>query len=461
MIAAHNIVVVTINYRLGALGWLAQKTLEATKGDSFQNKGDAGNYGLMDQQFALRWVKKNIAAFGGDPSKITIAGESAGGLSVLLNLASVTLAKDLFRGAIVESGAYLFHSLPSQTAYENQYGDKFVDSVLAATSSVNGIRCSDLTANSAASDVRTCLRGATVATVLAQQNAVFGSLAISPDFGPLTLPNSLRKSFAGGKFIHVPVMQGTNANEGRYFEPLFLTFPAYEFSAVVGAGGPANYDLAHSNSLCLAQPKCTYVEEINLWLTGLDIPGSINTASFDSKLAKTDYPLKKFADYYLPQSAPSADEGLAQILTDYLFACNSLDATTDMAKDVAVYAYEFNDPFAPPLSPTPAVTVQPDDQYGYPTASEHGAELQFLFAFPFTANLTNAEQKLETDMHSYWANFVKNGNPNTGTPVPSWPRFASKQNVQNLVPGPGSSGSGTTFGAKHFCAVWEPIISKE
>lgn len=459
LIAAHGIVV-TINYRLGALGWLAQKAVEATKADAFEHKGDAGNYGLMDQQFALQWVRANIAAFGGDPSKVTIDGESAGGLSVFLNLASTATAQGLFRGAIVESGSYLLHSLPSQASYESQYGNAFVNAVLAATGTVNGVNCKSLTAKSAPSDVRTCLRGATVATLLKEQNAVYGALAISPDFGPLSLPNGLQESFASGKFNRVPVMQGTNANEGRYFEPLFLTFPDSDFHAVVNAGGPANYYIAHPSTLCGFGTKCTYEQEIRLWLTGLGVPDSVNTASFDSKLEKSVYPLKAFPDYYLPHSTPSADEGLAQILTDDLFACNGLDAATDMAKYVPVHAFEFNDPFAPPLDTTPAVTVKPDDQYGYPTASEHGAELQFLFAFPFTGILSGDEKKLAKAMQSYWANFVKSGDPNTGSAMPSWPAFTSNASVQNLVPGSGLSAPITTFGAEHSCTIWEPIIAK-
>src|SRR5208337_4439559 len=111
MVAANDIILVTINYRLGALGWLAQKTVQAAKANGFQKVGDAGDYGLMDQQFALQWVKKDIAAFGGDPTKVTIAGQSAGGLSVSANLASTTTGKGLFRGAIIESGAYKLHDL--------------------------------------------------------------------------------------------------------------------------------------------------------------------------------------------------------------------------------------------------------------------------------------------------------------------------------------------------------------
>ena len=81
-LAAEGTVVVTINYRLGALGFLAHPALAARPGDA------AGNYGLMDQQAALRWVERNIAQFGGDPERVTIAGQSAGGLSVLSHLVS-------------------------------------------------------------------------------------------------------------------------------------------------------------------------------------------------------------------------------------------------------------------------------------------------------------------------------------------------------------------------------------
>ena len=91
-LAADGIVVVTINYRLGALGFLAHPALASRPG------GPAGNYGLMDQQAALRWVQRNIAQFGGDPRNVTIAGQSAGGLSVLAHLVSPRLARALPAG---------------------------------------------------------------------------------------------------------------------------------------------------------------------------------------------------------------------------------------------------------------------------------------------------------------------------------------------------------------------------
>lgn len=95
MATQGDIVVVTVNYRLGTLGFLADPALS-------QN-GDVGNYGLADQQAALRWVRDNVAEFGGDPTQVTIAGESAGAMSVCDHLVAPESA-GLFRAAILQSG---------------------------------------------------------------------------------------------------------------------------------------------------------------------------------------------------------------------------------------------------------------------------------------------------------------------------------------------------------------------
>ena len=99
-LANQGIVVVSINYRLGVLGWLAHPELSAES-----PLGVSGNYGLLDQIEALRWVQHNIGAFGGDPSNVTIAGESAGALSVMYLMAAPP-ARGLFAKAIAES-AYM------------------------------------------------------------------------------------------------------------------------------------------------------------------------------------------------------------------------------------------------------------------------------------------------------------------------------------------------------------------
>ncbi len=97
--AEHGVVFVTVNYRLGPLGWLALPELSAES-----PHGVSGNYGLLDPIEALKWVKKNIAAFGGDPGNVTIMGESAGGVSIADLMAS-PLARGCFRRRLLKASA--------------------------------------------------------------------------------------------------------------------------------------------------------------------------------------------------------------------------------------------------------------------------------------------------------------------------------------------------------------------
>ena len=456
LVAANNIVVVTINYRLGALGFLAQSAIAATKANTYENVGDAGNYGLMDQQFAIAWIKKHAAALGGNPAKITIGGQSAGGLSVLLDMLAPGTT-GLYRGAIVESGAYQLHDVLTETAYENLYGNAYVDAVLAVTPNVGSIECSKLTTASPTSQIVKCLDAATVASLLTAQTNTFGAFGIAPDSGTLFVPTGLQQGLAAGDFPHIPVLIGGNLNEGRYFEPGLIPYSG-TFSADVAAGGPANYDLANTNSLCNGG-VCTYGTETGVVLKELGVP--MQNGNWLNALETRDYPVANFPDQYLAGNAPTADAALAQIATDYQFACNALDAATDISGFSTVYSYELNDPLAPPISSSPAVTTAPNNQYGYATASEHGAELQFLFSFPSTSGLSTNEKTLETTMQSYWGNFIKTGNPSVGATLPKWPAFGTKKLVQNLVPGPANPAPIATFAKEHYCSVWEPIISAE
>src|SRR5438552_4661211 len=128
-----GIVALTVNYRLGVFGFLAHPDLtkESTRHAS-------GNYGLLDQNAALRWVQQNIAAFGGDPRKVTIAGESAGSISVSALMAS-PLSKDLIAGAIGESGAAINPTFsPVPLAQAEKAGTTFATAVKA--DSIAGLR---------------------------------------------------------------------------------------------------------------------------------------------------------------------------------------------------------------------------------------------------------------------------------------------------------------------------------
>ncbi|MGC1478771.1 MAG: carboxylesterase family protein [Terriglobales bacterium] len=438
LVAENNIIVVTINYRLGALGWLVEPGLLATTANSFQNVGDAGNYGLMDQQFAMHWVQRNISGFGGDARKVTIGGESAGGLSVSSNLVSTTTAAGLFRGAIIESGAYMLHDVPSEAVYGAIFGPYF-DGALGC----------------APPNDAPCLQAAPVASILAAQDAVFGANGISPDFGTKVLPRALQPALSTGEFIRVPVLQGTNANEGRLFEPLDFPFDS-TFPNILAAGGPANFDLSNPNTFCEA--VCTYPQEINLFLGVLGIPAAENTPAFGAAVA-AEYPLANFPDPYLPGDAPSSDEALAQVFTDLVFACNGSDSNIDLSFFVPVFGYEFNDPNAPPTVGFGTVVAPPNDVFGYPTASEHAAELQFLFNFGTTLNTD--EQQLAGEMKTYWGNFVNTGDPNLPRHVSFWLPFNLFGAVQDLTPGPRVPIPYFSFREEHFCRTWQPFIAAE
>jgi para-nitrobenzyl esterase len=128
-LARKGVVVVGINYRLGVFGFLAHPALSAESG-----RGASGNYGLLDQVAALRWVRENAAAFGGDPQNVTIFGESAGSFAVSA-LVATPLARGLVTRAIGESGSYLGHHVlePLSLAASEEQGTKLAASLGAAS----------------------------------------------------------------------------------------------------------------------------------------------------------------------------------------------------------------------------------------------------------------------------------------------------------------------------------------
>ena len=205
LVTQGDVIVVTINYRLGYLGFLAEAGLDA--------EGHvAANYGLLDQQFALDWVRRNIAGFGGDPANVTIFGESAGGLSVLSNLASPT-GHGLFNKVIVESGAYAL-KLPSLAAAEAKG-----NAVAAAV----GCGASDTA----------CLRQLTVEQLLTQ--AAAPGVSVTTIVDGTVLPLSLDAALPRGRFNRVPVMNGSNHDEYRLFVPADANLTADAYPAALSA----------------------------------------------------------------------------------------------------------------------------------------------------------------------------------------------------------------------------------
>ena len=184
--AKRGIVTVTVNYRLGIFGFFVHP--ELVKESAHQA---AGNYGLMDQHAALIWVQQNIAAFGGDPERVTIAGESAGSMSVSGQVAS-PLSKGLFTRAIAESGSLLGPSTPTPRETAEQNGVKFANAIGASS-------LADLRNIPADKLLELSARGRFTTTV----DGYF-------------LPETPDMIFSKGHQMHVPLLAGWNTAESDY-----------------------------------------------------------------------------------------------------------------------------------------------------------------------------------------------------------------------------------------------------
>jgi para-nitrobenzyl esterase len=282
-LAAAGTVVVTINYRLGALGFLAHPALASRPG------GAAGNYGLMDQQAALRWVQRNIARFGGDPHNVTIAGQSAGGLSVLAQMVSPG-ARGLFQKAIVQSGTFALNQQPLATAEAS--GEKFAQSV----------GCADQTA--------ACLRSVPVSDLVSKFGVEIPGVV---DGSVLTQP--IGTALARGQFARVPVINGITHDEELIFVAgLGITVSQGTNIPLAGpAADPANYQANIAQALGVSAERAAAIA--------------------------AEYPLSAY---------PSPVVAFSLLVSDASFACPALQVDRwTAARGVPTYAYQFNDDNAP------------------------------------------------------------------------------------------------------------------
>jgi para-nitrobenzyl esterase len=301
-LAQDGTVVVTINYRLGALGFLAHPALADRPG------GAAGNYGLMDQQAALRWVRRNIRGFGGDPRNVTIAGQSAGGLSVLMHLIARG-SGGLFQRAIVQSGSFA----PRQQSLDAAEQD--------GTAFAAAAGCPDQAAD--------CLRGLPVADLVAKQ-----TVGIPGVIDGKVLTRSVGPSLRSGRFHRVPIINGSNHDEERLFIALG--------SAVSGG-----------RSVPLP-------------------PGPVDVGSYERVigvvLGVSAGRAEAIAREYPVDQSPSPVQAFSTLVSDANFACPALEQNRWTARRVPTFAYEFDDDAAPerfvPQIATPTVaTHQSELQY--------------------------------------------------------------------------------------------------
>ncbi|HEY3815366.1 MAG TPA: carboxylesterase family protein [Caulobacteraceae bacterium] len=211
-LARKGVIVVTVAYRVGPFGWFAHPALTAESPHH-----SSGNYGLEDQIAALRWVQSNIAAFGGDPSKVTIAGQSAGAASMSLLVASPQ-ARGLFRGVIAESGG-MFEPLQLAPGYQ-----------LANAEREGAAFAQSLGAKSLAD-----LRALPANTIMAGHWAP----VVHPVIEPYALPRSPYDAYVAGSQNDTPIMVGSNADEARSLISDLDSVTAANFDAgIAKAWGP-------------------------------------------------------------------------------------------------------------------------------------------------------------------------------------------------------------------------------
>lgn len=404
-LVSKGVVVVAINYRLGPLGFLGDATLENAS-------GGVGNYGVMDQQAALRWVKANIAAFGGDPANVTIFGESAGGFSVLTHLAS-PLSKGLFHKAIVESGAYAVNSQLTKAALET--GSRtIVTNALGAAARAGVALPAGCTSSSATA---ACLR-ALPASVIQNQlapafNAVYSSP--TPSVDGEVLPQSVRATFSAGQNNAVPLINGSNQDEWS----LFLAITELAGGAPLTAAGYPSY----------------LATGLGLGTQASGIAAAYPLASYGSNAAQQ------------PSLAATA------VGTDLIFACNAFNVSKRVqAQGQPIYMYEFRDQ-------TAYATIGSNVNTGtnstsFPQGAAHSYEIQYLFDFAGYPARSAEQQALSEAMATYWTNFAKGGDPNSGRAVATpWTRFTGSNVLGLDVAGGGGAAMFTTFATDHKCTT--------
>ncbi|MBI4955491.1 MAG: carboxylesterase family protein [Myxococcales bacterium] len=353
---ASGHVVVSFNYRLGALGFLAERHLSAEDA----TLPGSGNYGLEDQVAALDWVQRNIAAFGGDPTAVTIFGQSAGSMSVC-TLLTMPSAQGLFARAILESGSCTTPA--SSLAAAEAQGDVFAQALGCDT----------------AADVPACLRSASVDAVrttlppdpafISADTGTHGSWM--PIVDGRVVPAQAAAALAAGDFATVPTIVGWTRDEGTLFVAL-----AYDMQ-----GAP---------------------------LTAAEYPQVLDALAGDAALAQAIAVAYPLADYATPGAA------LAAVLGDAYFACPSRTLRAALAAHAPLFAYEFD-------YPHPKFQLESPVDLGAFHAAEvqfvfgHPAAL-------FVKDFEGAELELSRDLEGYWGRFAATADPN-GAGAASWPAY--------------------------------------
>lgn len=390
-----QVVVVTINYRLGVLGFLAHPAL-----DGGQARHRSGNFGLEDQQAALRWVQRNAAAFGGDPGEVTAFGQSSGARSICAQLVAPAAA-GLFHRAIIQSEPCTMTDWPQPDGTPDPNPPGFPRPRAKAVA--HGLAVAEQLGCADRATAAVCLR-ALPPSRLFERPPDFG---FAPTFGDGgVLPVDPAEAVAAGRFTKVPVVHGITRDEYRLNDALAEAF-----------GQPP-----------LTEPE--YVRRVAAFV------GTDNAAAVLARYRVGDH------------GSPS--EAWAAVVTDAIWARPMTQLNRGLARQVPTYAYEFADRQAPWLAGVP--------QPSFPTGAFHLAELQYLFDTDEFAGqqLTPAQQRLSAQMIGYWTRFAHTGDPN-GPGMPRWLRADQDTDLaQSLAPGPGGIRP-VNFSHRHHYRFWQSL----
>ena len=392
---AHEgrMIVVSSNYRLGALGFASNKV--------FASDGYNGNYGLEDQRLAMKWVQDNIAAFGGDKNNVTIAGESAGAGSICMHLASPdqvvsqsqVKVKNLFHRAITQSGGCLA-KFPTVAEGEKKVGASIQDALCPASKNLTN------------ADILACMRRQTTEDILAQQEIYTDShltdvTAISPVIGGNTIPLSFREALKQDKLVNVPMIMGGTKSELE----LYVGYFWQDSQKAKDPGPPIN------SSTIDHWLRSFYINPIpadGIAALKKQYPG---LTSSDSNVVAEEYG-KALSDYN-PQLG----------INNCLFLNTSDSILKTKSRKYPIYQFEFADANAPVCGVSMGTPCAP-----FPLGPVHSAELNYFFPnLSFTSKIDAPDlppnsQKLANQMVIYWSNFARNGSPNQSS-MPEWPEY--------------------------------------
>jgi para-nitrobenzyl esterase len=354
-LAQRGVVVVTINYRLGPLGYLAHPALTAESPHS-----SSGNYGILDQIEALRWVQRNIAAFGGDPNRVTIFGESAGGGSVGILMAS-PLTDGLFHRAICQSGTgvnYLQHL--GRSFGDNEPAERVGEQVAEALGAAGS------------ADVIKTLRGLTADEILAGTRPTLGldpgdtGFSFSPIVDGWVLPDPVIARFDKGQQRDVPLLIGSNADEGTVFLP--------------GMGMPREVAAYQERVRRIYGPIADRILEL--------------------------YPVEKPEDIRNAANRAFTDAGF---VAPARMLARSMATVSNSA-----YLYHFTR-----VLPGPAAQL----------GAFHGSEIAFVFdVFPAERRKEEIDTAVADAMGAYWVRFATSGDPNRDG-MPEWPAYDAESDI--------------------------------